>query len=191
MADNSVPVTQMTATEPKPITNQPGVAVDSKNNGSSIPQITSSSGATGVPGESNRPAAGASNASMKANDALTRNKTVADASSALAPGMTTSLFGCLEDVAGALLSCCLPCVPAAVTRTQIEDRECTVFDCLCTPNPYQTRQIMRQKYNVPFSEAQDCFAYTCCSCCFVSQNVREYAALSGKEPLYFANPKGM
>eukprot|EP00123_Amoebidium_parasiticum_P002308 comp13560_c0_seq1/m.9147 comp13560_c0_seq1/g.9147 ORF comp13560_c0_seq1/g.9147 comp13560_c0_seq1/m.9147 type:complete len:136 (-) comp13560_c0_seq1:208-615(-) len=128
-------------------------------------------------------------ASAQANEAITNNKAIGQASTALSPGLMTNLFGCCEDVVGALLSCCLPCVPLATVQAQLDERECTFCDAICIPNPYTQRQTMRAKFGMEYGEVQDCASVTCCTCCFVSQNVREYSARTGKPAIYFTQPK--
>ena len=42
----------------------------------------------------------------------------------------------------------------------MEQRDCSVFDCCCAPNPYQTRQSIRTKFTMETAELTD--ALTCC-----------------------------
>jgi Cys-rich protein (TIGR01571 family) len=108
------------------------------------------------------------------------NKTLNQATPLDAKGFQTNLFGCFDSgIKYLLYSMICPCCVTANTHTILENRECTIFDCLCTPNAYQTRQSIRQKYNLPTDTGIDCIGTTLCYCCTVHQNVRELERLAG------------
>jgi len=96
----------------------------------------------------------------------------------LSVGLNTGLFGCFDDMTGCIFTTFLPCIPSAYARCSIDERECNLCDGLCGPNPYQTRQSMRKKYDLEFSPQMDFFSHWCCGCCALNQNVREIAHLS-------------
>lgn len=120
--------------------------------------------------------------------AMTNNETLGKVNDALSPGMNAHLCGCCSDILGCILSCCCPCFPMAATRALVDEREVQWCDFLCCPNPYTTRQSLRKKYGAEFSPTSDCVSAMCCNCCFVSQNVREIAIRSNKEPEYLKLP---
>lgn len=125
-------------------------------------------------------------AADKANAAITENKTIQAASSALSPGFMEPFFGCFSSVPGCLLSCCCPCVVAAANEANVAERPVTLVDCLfCCPSPYTTRQTLRKKYNMGYAPFNDCAALYCCACCFMHQTTREIAKRSGQAPEYF------
>jgi hypothetical protein len=63
-------------------------------------------------------------------------------------------------VAAGLVSCCCPIIVTATVQADIEERECSVFDACCAPNPYVNRQSMRAKFKMEPASARD--ALGCC-----------------------------
>lgn len=95
-------------------------------------------------------------------------------------GFQTKLFGCLESPPKYFLQALFcPCCVSAHTHTLLENRECTIFDFLCFPNAYQTRQRIRQQFNLPTDTGLDCIGSTCCYSCTIHQNARELERLTG------------
>jgi len=108
------------------------------------------------------------------------NNTLNQVSPLDSKGFQTNLFGCFESPIKYLVySLFCPCCVSATTHTLLENRECTIFDCLCFPNAYQTRQSIRKRYNLPFDTGLDCVGTTLCYSCTVHQNVRELERLNG------------
>jgi len=66
----------------------------------------------------------------------------------------------------------------------VRERKWNICDCICFPNPYQTRKDIRAKYNMPTDDEVDCILACVCAPCFIVQNVKELAAQSGKVPKY-------
>ena len=122
------------------------------------------------------------------NDKIVENENAAKANDALSPGFNTNIFGCFEDIVGCALACCLPCIPAAANRANVEEREVQWADFVCCPNEYQTRQTMRNKYGMEVAPWNDCVANWCCGACTVHQNTREIANRSGKNAEYIKLP---
>ena len=118
----------------------------------------------------------------------TDNENAQKANDAMSPGFNTNIFGCFEDIVGCALACCLPCIPAAANRANVEEREVQWADFLCCPNEYQTRQSMRNKYDMEVAPWNDCLTNWCCGACTIHQNAREIANRSGKEPVYMQLP---
>ncbi|KNC79990.1 hypothetical protein SARC_07633 [Sphaeroforma arctica JP610] len=130
-------------------------------------------------------------ATQKANDKITDNKTANKVNSALSGGLETNLFGCLEDIIGCVLACCVPCVVDATTQAKVDERECSIFDVVCCPSGYSTRQSMRAKYGMEYNELTDCLSACVCRPCFVSQNAREIAVRQANGAKYICTPKEM
>ena len=162
MADASQPIVPAAAA-PAYGTQQPGAAPSADN-------TNAQGGAAAAP----------------AGNSLTDNKAVQDANAALSPGYTENLFDCCSDPVGCAIVCCLPCLPLTATKAALDERPCTIFDALCGVSPYQNRQQLRAKYKKGFSPASDCFAFCCCACCAIHQDVRELAKITGK-PRDFMN----
>jgi hypothetical protein len=59
-----------------------------------------------------------------------------------------------------LVSCCCPLIVTATVQADIEERECSIFDACCAPNPYVNRQSLRAKYKMEPASARD--AVGCC-----------------------------
>jgi Cys-rich protein (TIGR01571 family) len=94
-------------------------------------------------------------------------------------GFQTNLFGCFDSgIKNLCYSFLCPCCVSANTHTILENRECTIFDCMCFPNAYQTRQSIRQRYNLPTDTGLDCIGVALCYSCSVNQNVRELERLA-------------
>ena len=106
---------------------------------------------------------------------------------ALSHGYTESLLGCMADPSGFALACCCPCVPSAVLRTSLDERELHVTDFICGASGYANRQSMRKKFNMPRAPGHDCAAFLCCGPCAISQDIREYAKHTGKAAAYNAD----
>ena len=123
-----------------------------------------------------------------ANQKLAENKGLADLSAKLSPGYDENMFGCLSDVTGCVLSFCVPCIVAAATKATLDERPCTICDCLCASNPYQNRQSIRSKYKKAYDPIMDCVATICCMCCAVHQDARELGKLTGKPPVFMMTP---
>ena len=122
------------------------------------------------------------------NDKIVENENAAKANDALSPGFNTNIFGCFEDIVGCALACCLPCIPAAANRANVEERDVQWADFMCCPNEYQTRQTMRNKYGMEIAPWNDCMATWCCRCCVVHQDTREIAERNGKAAEYIKLP---
>lgn len=101
---------------------------------------------------------------------------------AMSPGMEVSLFDCLSDVGGCLMSCCCGCIVAGFSSARVDDRECTPFDIFA--NDYQTRQALRVKYGMGFAPLPDFLSAYCCGFCFIMQTAKEVALRKGTEPVY-------
>ncbi|KAJ5072035.1 duf614 family protein-related [Anaeramoeba ignava] len=71
--------------------------------------------------------------------------------------------------------CGLLCPPilAARNKSEADERECTVCDCLCCPPEYFTRQQIRSKYNFETDTCSDCLVITFCGSCAACQDARE------------------
>jgi len=123
-----------------------------------------------------------------ANKQLTQNEHMQKAHGFLSPGYDESLFGCFDDVFGILFTCCLPCLPMAAVKSNLDERPCTVVDAVCCPNSYQNRQTLRSKYKKNYEPIADCLTMCCCHCCALHQEVRELAKVSGKPREFFKLP---
>lgn len=97
--------------------------------------------------------------------------------------MEVSLFDCLSDVPGCLITYCCGCVVAGFNSARLDDRECTPCDIFA--NDYQTRQSMRGKYGMGYAPLPDFISLYCCHFCFVMQTAKELALKRGDEPVYF------
>eukprot|EP01134_Creolimax_fragrantissima_P005987 CFRG5987T1 len=128
-------------------------------------------------------------ATQKADMKLKENKQAQKLNNALSGGLDTNLFGCFENIVGCLLACCVPCVVNATTQAKVDERDCSIYDVVCCANPYATRQSMRTKYGMEYSELTDCVSACLCQPCFVHQNAREIASRQSNEAVYCANPK--
>ncbi|CAM9630194.1 unnamed protein product [Choristocarpus tenellus] len=104
----------------------------------------------------------------------------------MSPGMDVSLFDCLSDPVGLVLSCCCSCVVSAFTRSRLDERECTPFDT-CAASAYADRQSLRSKYNMGYAPAPDCLSAMCCQACFTMQTAKELALKKGDEPVWFGD----
>ena len=122
------------------------------------------------------------------NDKIVENENAAKANDALSPGFNTNIFGCFEDIVGCALACCLPCIPAAANRANVEERDVQWADFICCPNNYQTRQTMRNKYGMEVAPWNDCVGDWCCGACSLHQNTREIANRTGKAAEYIKLP---
>lgn len=100
----------------------------------------------------------------------------------MTPGMQASLFGCLTDPVGSLVTLFCPCVVAAFNTARVDNRECTLCDL--TANDYQTRQSLRARYSVGYAPLPDCCSMVCCQCCFIVQTAKEIAMRRGDSPVY-------
>jgi len=61
------------------------------------------------------------------------------------------------------------CCRRVLVQAQLDDRACTICDCLCAANPYQNRQSIRSKYKKAYNPVIDCVTAVCCMCCAVHQ----------------------
>lgn len=122
----------------------------------------------------------------------------------LSPGFDVSLsderiFGEHLDVT--LISCLLPCLPLALMKSSMENRQCSIVDCVIPPNVYQLRQQFRYKYlrsdsnshtPVPVNEDvafKDCFLSVCCclSPLAIAQMAVEMGQREGVSPSKYAS----
>jgi len=133
------------------------------------------------------PAGGAATA-QSGSSKLQSNEGANKLNAYLSQGYNTHLCGCLDDVTGCLLSFCCPCIVAAAIKAQLDERPCTVFDCICGTGGYQIRQTIRSKYKIPYAPLNDCLAYWCCGPCALNQEVRELANRSGQPPRFYMEP---
>lgn len=124
----------------------------------------------------------------KANAAVTENKQLNAAGSALSPGFNTPFFGCFGNIVGCFLSCCCCCLPEAATRTALDGRDIHAMDILCCPNAYVTRQGIRAKYGIDPAPVPDCIASCLCGSCVVYQNATELGNRSGKDSVFYKLP---
>jgi len=88
-------------------------------------------------------------------------------------GLKTGLFDCFQDMEICLPGFFLPSCLAAFNKAEINDRECHVFDWLCQPNEYLTRQQMRARWELEENQIADCITLTCCTMCMICQDARE------------------
>jgi len=135
------------------------------------------------PSHSDSSAAPASS-SDNMNSKIVDNQYAKQATGVLSPGYNEPLFGCLSDPTGCALVCCCPCVPVAALKANLDNRPVTLLDFCCISNPYQLRQTIRSKFNIPYAPFNDAGAYCCCPCCAVHQDVREFAKRESKPPQF-------
>ena len=124
------------------------------------------------------------------NNQIIENERAQKISDFLSPGFKSNIFACFGDPIGCLLTCCFPCIPSAVNRANLDEREVAWTDylpCLC-PNAYQTRQSIRAKYRMEVSPWNDCLAMMFCGLCVINQNTREIAERSDHPPVYARMP---
>ena len=101
-----------------------------------------------------------------------------------------------EHVDITLMSCFLPCLPLALMKSSLENRQCSIVDCFLPPNVYQLRQQFRFKYlrtdsaslqPAPVNEDmafKDCFVSLCCCLtpCAITQMAIEMGQREGHNP---------
>jgi hypothetical protein len=122
----------------------------------------------------------------------------------LSPGFDVSLSD--ERILGehvdiTLMACCLPCLPMALMKASMENRQCSIVDCILPPNVFQLRQQFRYKYLRTDSNAhtpapvnedmafKDCFLSICC-CLFpfaITQMAIEMGQREGVSPSRYAS----
>lgn len=122
----------------------------------------------------------------RTHDRIVGNAHASHLSDALSSGMEEHLFGCCKPLSGCCLSCCCPCVVMAANEANVSQRPVTCVDYLCCcPNPYTTRQTLRQRFGLPWSPWTDCIALTCCGPCFLHQTTREVARRTRTAPEFY------
>ena len=132
----------------------------------------------------------AEDAAAKADQAIKDNEQAQKAHDALSPGFQAPLFGCLgEGPVPFLSACCCPMIVLADVQAQMDNRECTPFDCLCGAGPYALRQRLRSQYGMEYAPPQDLVVSFCC-CCGVGahQTAVEFSKRSGKAPDFVKMP---
>ncbi|KAJ6244301.1 duf614 family protein-related [Anaeramoeba flamelloides] len=85
----------------------------------------------------------------------------------------SSLLGCFSNPKICLMTLfCMPC-QLAKNKASVDQRECTICDCLCGPREYFTRQQIRSKYGFEQATLMDCIVTGPCLPCAVCQDARE------------------
>ncbi|KAL0244908.1 hypothetical protein GEMRC1_008988 [Eukaryota sp. GEM-RC1] len=84
------------------------------------------------------------------------------------------LFGCFNDFNTAVVGCFCPCYLVAKNQAEVDNRACTVCDCLCgLPEvEYFLRQRLRSEFGASYSACGDCLSLAVCPTCFICQNAR-------------------
>ncbi|KAJ6236215.1 cell number regulator 2 [Anaeramoeba flamelloides] len=67
----------------------------------------------------------------------------------------------------------LPCIQMAKNKADIDERSCTICDCLCMPPEYFTRLQIRSAYGFEESNLYDCIVTGPCVTCAICQDARE------------------
>eukprot|EP01095_Lingulamoeba_sp_RSL-Kostka_P017477 TRINITY_DN908_c1_g1_i1.p1 TRINITY_DN908_c1_g1~~TRINITY_DN908_c1_g1_i1.p1 ORF type:complete len:138 (-),score=26.23 TRINITY_DN908_c1_g1_i1:206-619(-) len=118
--------------------------------------------------------------------------------SAVGVDWVSGMFDCFSDAPTCMLTCLFPWITIAANKAQVQDREFSGIDFLCTlcSNPcsavYFTRQGIREKYNMEEDTVGDCFASSLCMYCSTCQHHRELKnrqVNKQQEKIYFYEPK--
>eukprot|EP00050_Salpingoeca_kvevrii_P005682 m.285095 g.285095 ORF g.285095 m.285095 type:complete len:115 (-) comp11294_c0_seq1:146-490(-) len=92
----------------------------------------------------------------------------------LTPGFQTDLLMDIpKDIPGFLMSWCCPMVVLALTRTQVDGRDCGWFDCCCGASPYAVRQQIRKTKGLSKEPLCDVAALCICGPCAIFQMAKE------------------
>jgi len=90
----------------------------------------------------------------------------------------TSLFGCFSDISVCIITLFLPCYQGAQNKAKSDHRECHFCDFCCWNQniEYYTRQQIRHKYGMGFSQISDSCIILFCGSCATCQHANELAA---------------
>mmetsp|Transcript_16349 Transcript_16349/g.18180 ORF Transcript_16349/g.18180 Transcript_16349/m.18180 type:complete len:98 (-) Transcript_16349:96-389(-) len=85
------------------------------------------------------------------------------------------LCGCFDDCSVCVITWFVPCFQIAKNKANADERECTFCDCCLgsTNLIYFTRQQIRAKYGMQYSNCGDCCILMWCASCAICQHARE------------------
>ncbi|KAJ6226233.1 duf614 family protein-related [Anaeramoeba flamelloides] len=92
----------------------------------------------------------------------------------------SGLFSCFEDFNVCICGLVCPALQSAKNKAAIDERNCTICDCLCCPPEFFTRQQIRSSYGFEEALLNDCLTAAICMPCVICQDAREINQRSKK-----------